>query len=341
MSICKRKFGIIHGEEIYEYTLENSTGFRARILNLGGIIRTLEYKGVDMVLGFDSAEDYEHNTPYFGAVIGRNSNRIENAEFTLNGNTYKLNANNGKNNLHGGICGFDKKVWSVEEVDGEESTIVLSTFSPDGEEGFPGNADIRVTYTVTSQNALRIHYEAVCDADTVINLTNHTYFNLNGHDSGSIENHTLWLNSSFYTPNSATCVPTGEVLSALDGALDFTSPVTIAHNLSLAHPQTELFSGYDHNFVLNGVGYRKAAVAKGDQSGITMEMYTDRPGVQLYTANGLSGERACKDGAVYTAHGALCLETQAFPNNLKFAHFPTAILKAGEKYDTTTEYRFV
>lgn len=341
MSITKSKFGKCNGADVYEYTLENGKGLKARILSLGGIIRTLEYKGVDVVLGRDSAEEYERNSGYFGAVIGRNSNRIAGAKFTLGGKTYTLNANNGANNIHGGLYGFDKKIWEATESDGDEPSLVLSTVSPDGEEGFPGNAQIRVTYTVTSKNSLRIHYVAVSDADTVMNLTNHSYFNLNGHDRGTIEGHTLWLDADFYTPNSNDCIPTGEVLSVSGTPFDFSTPETIGERLAMAHPQTELFKGFDHNFALNGTGYRKVGVLKGDKSGIAMEVYTDRPAVQIYTANGMDNTRVCKGGALYSPHGAICLETQAFPDNLRRSHFPSAVLKKGEIFSTVTEYLFI
>lgn len=341
MSIIKNKFGTLDGKDVYEYILANENDFRVSILSFGGIIRSITYKGYDVVLGRDTMEEYKNNRGCFGSLIGRNSNRIEDARFTIGTTTYELCANNGRNNIHGGKVGFDAKVWDSAEQDGVESSVVLTLHSPDGEEGFPGNADVTVTYTVTSDNALRIHYEAVCDADTVVNLTNHTYFNLNGHASGTADNHLLQIDSSFYTPNSSECLPTGEILSVEGTAFDFTSPRTVANALSKKHPQTELFGGFDHNFVLNGTGFRKSAVVKGDISGITMEMYTDRPAVQLYTGNGIEKDRICKDGAVYAPHSGLCLETQAFPNNLKYSHFPTSILRKGEKYDTTTEFRFI
>ena len=341
MSIIKNKFGIVDSKDVYEYILENENGFRVSILNYGGIIRSIFYKGYDVVLGRDTMEEYVNNSGCFGEIIGRNSNRIEDACFSIGDKTYKLCANNGRNNIHGGKKGFGLKVWNAQEKEGAEPALVLTLRSPDGEEGFPGNADIKVTYTVTAENALKIHYEAVCDADTVINLTNHTYFNLNGHASGITDNHLLKIDSSFYTPNSKECLPTGEILSSKGTAFDFTSFKTVAQALSMKHPQTELFGGFDHNFVLNGTGYRKSAVLKGDKSGITMEMYTDRPAVQLYTGNGIQKDRICKDGVKYAPHSGLCLETQAYPNNLKFSHFPTSILKKGEKYDTTTEFRFV
>ena len=341
MCIIKNKFGSIDGLEVYEYVLENENDFRVSIINYGGIIRSIRYKGYDVVLGRDTMDEYKDNRGCFGEIIGRNSNRIEDARFTIYGKTYELCANNGRNNLHGGKRGFGLKVWNAQMQEGTEPALILTLCSPDGEEGFPGNADVKVTYTVTAENALRIHYEAICDADTVINLTNHTYFNLNGHASGSTDNHLLQIDSSFYTPNNSECLPTGEILSTKGTAFDFTSFKTVAEALAMKHPQTELFGGFDHNFVLNGTGYRKAAVLKGDKSGITMEMYTDRPAVQLYTANGMQKDRVCKEGAIYTPHSGLCLETQAYPNNLKFSHFPTSILRKGEKYDTTTEFRFV
>ena len=341
MSICKNKFGTYDGFDVYEYTLENKSGLCVSILNLGGIVRSLVYRGTDVVLGRDSVEEYADNDGYYGALIGRNSNRIENAEFSLNGKTYKLCANDGRNNLHGGKCGFDKKIWNVCECDVKEPSLILTTQSCDGEEGFPGNADIKVTYTVTEDNALRIHYEAVCDADTVMNMTNHSYFNLNGHANGAVDGHKLWIDSCFYTPNTDDCVPNGEILSVKDTPFDFGEDKTLGERFASEHSQKELFGGFDHNFVLNGSGYRKVASLTGDISCITMEVYTDQSGIQLYTGNGIVEDRVCKGGFRYVKHGALCLETQAFPNNLKYPHFQSAVLKKGEKYDTVTEYRFI
>lgn len=208
------------------------------------------------------------------------------------------------------------------------------------DEGFPGNLKVKLTYTLTKNNSLKINYNAVSDKDTVVNLTNHSYFNLAGHSSGSICNQVLQINSEFYTPNCSECMPTGEILSVMGTPFDFRVPKPIGQDISADFSQIEMFGGYDHNFILDGSGYRLGAVASCPQNGITMKMYTDKPAVQLYTTNGTEKDRACKDAVVYSAHQAFCLETQYYPNSLKFSHFPSPILKAGEVYDFTTEYEF-
>ena len=341
MSITMKKCGEINGKEIYAYNLDNGKGLSAEILNYGGIITKLVYNGTDVALGFDSFDEYLNNSVCFGALIGRNSNRIENAEFELNGKTYKLNANNGRNNLHGGKDGFNKKVWDAECIDTDEPALILSYLSPDGEEGFPGNAQIKVTYKLTADNAIQIHYEGECDCDTVINMTNHTYFNLNGHDSGSVESQKLWLASDFHTPNTPEVIPNGQIVSSKETPFDFSTETTIGENISIRHEQMDLFGGYDHNFVLKGRGYRLAGRATGDKSGIVMEIYTDQPGIQLYTPVKFNPDRKYKDGAKYGRYGAICFETQAFPNGLKFSHFPDVVVRKGEKYYTVTTYKFI
>ncbi len=340
MSIIKEKYGMLNGEEVYQFTLDNGNGLSAKIITYGGIITNLIYDGVDVVFGRDSLEEYLDNPTYYGALIGRNSNRIANAEFKLNGKTYTLNKNNGNNNLHGGNGGFANRNWVAEAVDEAEPKLILTLNSPDGEEGFPGNLDIKVTYTLTENNAISIHYEGECDADTIVNMTNHSYFNLNGHNSGTVDGHRLWLDADFYTPNNSECIPTGEVLSVKDTPFDFKYDTAMAEHFASDHSQVKMFKGFDHNVILNGFDYRKAGKLIGDKTGIVMEMYTDCKGVQLYTCNGESNGRVCKDGAVYQYHGALCLETQAFPNNANCSHFPSSILRKGEKYDTTTCYVF-
>ena len=340
MSVKKVKFGDYNGSEVYLYTLTNNSGLSAEILNYGGIIRKLVYKGVDVVLGRDTMEEYIDNDGYFGALIGRNSNRIENAEFELGGKTYKLYVNEGNSNLHGGKEGFDKKVWNAETKDGEEPSLILTYTSPDGEEGFPGEVKVQVTYTLTNDNSIKIHYLGKTDKDTVLNMTNHSYFNLNGHASGKVDGHLLRVDSDFYTPNSAGCMPNGEVLSVKNTPFDFSTEETLGERFKSSHEQMRMFDGIDHNFAIKGRGYRKAASVKGDKSGIIMEVYTDTAGVQVYTTNQLK-ERKCKEGAVYGKHSAVCLETQAFPNNLSFSHFPDGILRKNEIYDTTTAYKFI
>ena len=232
-------------------------------------------------------------------------------------------------------------MWDAVPADGDEPSLVLSLKSPDGDCGFPGNAEVTVTYTLTKDNALMIHYEATADADTLMNMTNHTYFNLNGHASGRIDNHRLWLDSSFYTPNRPDAVPTGEILCVKGTPFDFTGDRTIGEGLLSGYEQIAMFGGYDHNFALNGVGYRKSAVLKGDKSGIVMEMYTDRPGVQLYSAMGCQKGVLQKEGAEYGPYNAVCLETQCFPGSTSYSHFPGAVLRKGDKYDTVTTYKFI
>ena len=340
MSIIRKKYGELNGNIIYAYILDNCRGLSAEIINYGAILTHLVYNGTDVVLGYDNFDEYIDNPYYMGAIIGRNSNVIENAEFTLNGKNYKLFPNDKRNNNHGGKEGFNKKIWNAEYVDGEEPSLVLTYLSPDGEEGFPGNAHIKVTYTLTTDNALQIHYEVECDQDTVINMTNHSYFNLNGHNSGSIEGHRLWLASHFYTPCTEKLVPCGEIRSVEGTPFDFTTESKIRERLAIGHKQIEMLGGYDHNFVLDGRGHRLAGTLKGDKSGITMEMYTNQPAVQFYLPVEFNPDRKYKDGAKYIQYGALCLETQAFPNGLKHSHFPDVVLKKGDKYDRMTAYKF-
>ena len=322
------------------FTLDNNNGLRAEILNYGGIIKSIIYKGTDVVLGRDTLEEYFKNEGYFGAIIGRNSNRIENSRFTLSGKTYTLYANDGRNNLHGGKEGFDKKVWEAEVIDSSEPTLILKTKSPDGEEGFPGNVSVTVTYTLTKDNALKIHYEGLTDTDTVLNMTNHTYFNLNGHKSGTALGHKLYLAADFYTPNTNECMPYGEILSVKGTPFDFTKEQTLGNVFSIEHGQIKMFNGIDHNLVLSGSGYRLIGKLTGNKTGIEMQISTDRPGIQLYTGNMIEQGRICKDGVCYPIHAGICLETQAFPNSLKYSHFPNSILKKNEKYDSITEYKF-
>lgn len=338
--IKKEYYGTLDGAEISLYTLDNGKGLVAKITDCGGIITELYVNGTDVVLGRDSLEEYLTNNGYYGALIGRNANRIADSQFELNGKTYKLFANDGKNNLHGGKVGFDKKLWSAEMIDEEEPKLCLCLKSPDGDEGFPGNADIKVTYTVTSENSIKIHYEAVCDADTVMNMTNHSYFNLNGHDSGAIDNHTITVESDFYTPNDYESMPTGAVCPVDGTVFDVRKPVKFADIFASNDEQVKIFRGFDHNFCLRGRGFRKISTLTGDKSGISMDTYTDLPGVHIYSGNGIEEDIVCKGGNIYKMHQAVCLETQYFPNAFKNSHFPSTILKKGEKYDTTTEFKF-
>lgn len=339
MSITSKKYGEFNGKEVRAYTLSNGKGLSAEIINYGGIITRLVYNGTDVVLGWDNLEEYVNNSGYYGALVGRNSNRIENAEFELNGKTYILFPNHIKSNLHGGPDGFNKRIWDAECVDEEEPALILRLISPDGDQGFPGEVSVKVTYILTKDNAISIHYEAECAQDTIINMTNHSYFNPNGHESGSVENCSLWMASSFYTPNNPECCPLGSILPVDGTPFDFREETTIGANLAIKHEQIELFDGYDHNFVLDGRGLRKVAVYTGNKSGISMEVFTDCPGVQIYIPT-KKPDGKTKDGAEYCRYNAICLETQAFPNSMKYSHFPSTVVKAGEKYDTTTVYKF-
>ncbi len=342
--IKKREYGTARtGETVYAYTLENGNGMSAEILTYGGIITKLHVPDanggtVDVVLGRNNLEEYFDNAGYVGALIGRHANRIALSRFELNGKTYELNPNENSNNLHGGIIGFDKKVWAAEESGTDDApALILTLHSPDGDEGFPGNLDVTVTYTVTADNIFRIEYKAVSDADTVVNLTNHSYFNLAGY--GVIDAQILRLNAPFYTPNDDEGMPTGEVLSVEGTPFDFRAEKAIGEGFTSGHEQIELFNGYDHNYVIEGVGMRFAARAKCPDNGVVMTVYTDAPAMQLYTSNGLP-EGNYKGGAKGGLHAAFCLETQCFPNAMTHRHFPGPVLRAGEEYSHTTEFRF-
>lgn len=338
--IEKKEYGRVGEKEVYLYKLDNGRGLSAEIITYGGILRTLTFDGTDVVLGRDSLEEYMNNTGCYGALIGRNSNRIANGEFTLNGVKYTLAKNNGNNNLHGGLVGFGKRVWDSKAIDKEEPSLVLTLVSADGDEGFPGKVKVKVTYTLTSDNAIKIHYEGKSNRDTLLNMTNHTYFNLNGHASGTVDDHVLKMASGFYTPNTPECMPYGVVEKTEGTPFDFTEGLRLGDGFASDHEQIKLFSGYDHNFALDGFGYREFATLSGDKTGIIMTAYTDRPAVQIYSGNGIDSERICKEGAKYPRHGGVCLETQVFPNAMEYSHFPSPILKKGDKYDTVTAFRF-
>lgn len=349
MSIVSKQFGkFLKGEVATCYTLDNGNGLIAEVLDYGCIIKNLYVKDrngeyVDVVLGRDTLAEYGDNDGYFGAVIGRNANRIANSRFNIKSKTYKLNANDGRNNLHGGLCGFDKKLWRVTLFNNpKEPSIMFKLRSPNGEEGFPGELDVTVTYTLTKNNGFLIDYVAVGDEDTVCNLTNHSYFNLNGHDSGkTVDNLKLKINSNFYTPNTKECLPNGEIRLVKGTPFDFTKGKLVGQDInSDTDEQIKMFGGYDHNFILEGNGRRKAASLYCEENGIKMDMYTDSIGVQLYTGNCIDEKRKCKGKTVYSKHSGLCLETQFIPNSFSFDHFPKPILPAGKTYHHVTEYRF-
>lgn len=345
VSVSKSLFGIMpDGKEVHLYTVENK-GIRAEFISYGCILKSLVVKDknkndVDVVLGRDTLEEYLNNGGCLGETVGRFANRINNAEFELDGKIYKISANEGKNCLHGGTKGFSKYVWDCNSFDPDSSAISFEMTSPDGDQGFPGNLNVIVTFTLTDDNALDIHYEAVCDKDTVINLTNHSYFNLNGHDSGDMLSHKLKINGGFVTLTDDKQIPHGEIVSVKGSPFDFTEFKSVGQDINADVEQVKIAGGYDHNWVLSGRGMKEAAVLVGDKTGIKMTTYTDKPAVQIYTCNGIDSERKYKNGAVYHARQGICLETQYFPNSIEVSHFPSPILKCGEKYDTTTRYSF-
>lgn len=348
LSIMREVFGTtLEGKETYIYTLRNSKGMTVEITNFGGIILSVKVpdkNGVfeDVVLGFDNLENYTRKGPYFGALIGRYANRIENGSFELKGIKYQVPKNDGENSLHGGIKGFDKVLWEAKLFGGEEQSLELTYLSKDGEEGYPGNLSVKVTYTLTENNEIIIDYFASTDKDTVINLTNHCYFNLSGHASGSILKHKLKLYADNFTVNDKYSIPTGEIRKVKGTPMDFTDFTEIGENIDSNYEQIVFGRGYDHNWVLNVSGARPELAAEvfEERSGRILEVYTTQPGVQFYSGNFLDGSNVGKDGAVYKQRAGFCLETQNFPNAMNINHFPSPVLKAGEEYKHTTIYKF-
>lgn len=349
MSIEKKFFGKTpEGNEVYLFKLTNSKGTSVEIINFGGIVRSLKVpdkKGSfdDIVLGYDKLEDYMKEGPYFGAIIGRYANRIANGTFNLNGTEYKLAINNGPNHLHGGLKGFDKAIWEPKIL--EDESLELSYLSRDMEEGYPGNLRIKVNYSLTEGNSLKIDYFAVTDKDTIINLTNHSYFNLSGHGSGNILNHKVLINADKFTAADKNSIPTGELRAVHGTPMDFTKLKKVGDEINSSYEQIAFANGYDHNWVINRVDNSlvKTSEVVDENSGRTMEVYTTMAGVQFYTGNFLEGsvDSPGKDGAKYLNYCGLALETQYFPNSINIKHFPSPILKAGEEYKHTTIYKFI
>jgi aldose 1-epimerase len=343
----KRSFGKTpDGTEVDLYVLTNSNGMTAKIMTYGATLTELQVpdrdgKFADVVLGFDNLEGYLAGHPFFGSTVGRCANRIAKGRFTLDGKEYKLATNNGPNHLHGGTKGFDKVVWkaAVQRTEPGALAVKFDYLSKDGEEGYPGNLNAEVTYTLTDKNELRLEYKATTDKATPVNLTNHTYFNLAGQGSGDILGHVLKLEAVEYTPTDATLIPTGEIKPVKDTPLDFTTPTPIGKHIAEIKADPV---GYDHNFVL-GKGGRKptqAARVVEPKTGRVMEVMTTEPGVQFYTGNFLDGKNKGKGGAVYNKHAGFCLETQHFPDSVNHSNFPNVILKPGEKFESGTIYKF-
>jgi aldose 1-epimerase len=333
------------GKPVNLYTLKNMNGLVAQVTNYGAIIVSInvpDRKGKlgDIVQGYDTAAEYINgNSPYMGAICGRCANRIAKGRFSLLDKQYSLAVNNGPNHLHGGITGFSKVVWTV--VNASDNSVKMEYFSTDGEEGYPGNLKVSVTYTLTDNNELRFDYHATTDKTTVVNLASHSYFNLAGAGAGSVYDQLLMINGDFYTPTDDTSIPTGEILSVKGTPMDFTRPKRIGEEIESDFEQLKFGAGYDHNFVLkHRTGTLGLAAAANDPaSGRVMEIYTTQPGVQLYSANWVNNEKG-KDGKIYNRRQAFCLETQYFADAINKPHFPSTILNPGEGYKHTVVHKF-
>ena len=342
--VSKQAAGTADGQPVDLYTLQDGK-ITVKILTYGGIVQSIEApdrngKTANIVLGFDGLDGYVQtgNKPYMGAIIGRYANRIAGGTFQLNGKTYHVPKNDGDNALHGGLNGFNKKVWTSTET---ENGVELKYVSKDGEEGFPGNLTTTVRYTLKG-NELRIDYTATTDADTVLNLTNHSYFNLKGQGNGDILGHAMKINAHRYTPVDKNLIPTGELAPVAGTPFDFLEPTAIGARIDADNEQLKLARGYDQNWVLEGDGKKVivAAEAYEPTTGRVLEVLTDQPGIQFYTGNFLDGSVTGTDGKVYKKRYAFCLETQHYPDSPNHPTFPTTELKPGETFRSTTVYRF-
>lgn len=340
---------VVNGDSTGLYNLTNNKGICVSITNYGGrlvgvIVPDKNKKPIDIEVGFNGIKDYEKSTEaYFGALVGRVANRIANGKFELDGKKYQLALNNGKNTLHGGVPGYQSKVWKVERHN--DSTLLLSLHSPNGDQGFPGNLSIQVAYTLTSDNELKIEYWAQSDQNTIVNLTSHPFFNLNGEGSGTILNHSIQIFAHHYTPIDDNLIPTGKIEPVEATPFDFTTTHTIGERLDTnSNAQLKFGKGYDHNFVLDGwknnSALLPAAKVTGDKSGITLEIFTDQQGLQFYSGNFMAGQNTFKSGKKDDFRTAFALETQHFPDAIHFPDFPSIVLEKGKQYHTLTIYKF-
>lgn len=347
MGIKVSEFGkTSKGSEAHLYTVVNSRGMAMEVSDYGATLVSIivpDAKGRmdDVLLGYGDVQDYEKGTCYFGACIGRNGNRVKNAQAVIGGKVYQMEKNEGENSLHSGSEGYSGIIWDAE-ADPKENSVRFHHTGADGEQGLPGTFDVTVTYTLTDENEIRIHYEGISDKDTIANMTNHGYYNLAGHASGNVENHVLWLDASAFTPVGEGMIPTGEILDVEGTPMDFRVAKKIGRDIGADYEQLKIAGGYDHNYVLpesNG-SIRRIAQITEETCGRTMEVLTDAPGVQFYAGNFVESRPIGKEGVVYGKRSGLCLETQGFPDAGHHEAFPTTVLKAGDKYDTTTIYRF-
>ncbi len=347
-TVVKSDFGSAPDGKVDLYTISNENGMTVAITNYGGIVQSIKVPNktetpLDVALGFDDLSGYLGEHPYFGGIIGRYGNRIAKGKFTIDGTTYDLATNNGPNHLHGGTKGFDKVIWAAEEAMSSEGfpQLKLAYVSKDGEEGYPGELSIEVVYTLTEENALQIDYTANTDKVTHVNLTNHSYFNLNGADSSDVLNHEMKLRASKYTPVNELLIPTGELADVANTPFDFSNFSKIGRGIERDDEQIKFGGGYDHNYVLDEPSMSSPfATVRSHVSGVIMKVYTSEPGVQFYSGNFLDGSNIGKGGVVYGKRSALCLETQHFPDSPNQEAFPSTLLKPGETYKTSTAYKF-
>jgi aldose 1-epimerase len=352
-SLQKKVYGKTpKGKSVEEYTLTNSNGMEVRIITLGGIITSIRVPDrngniANVVLGCASLEDYLGKSPYFGCITGRFANRIANATFKLNGTEYKLSANDGSHSLHGGAKGFDKQIWQAKEIKTDsEVGLELNRTSPDGEEGYPGNLATTVTYRLDNENVLHIQYKATTDKPTIVNLTNHSYFNLAGEGAGTIFGHELMLNADHYTPMiDSAAIPTGEVEKVEGTPFDFRKSTVIGERIRSGHEQMVYGRGYDHNWVLNRTTREEGAMILAAKlfepnSGRVLEVLTTEPAIQFYSGNFLTGTVVGSSSTTYRQSDGLCLETQHYPDSPNHPNFPSTVLNPGEIYQTTTVFKF-
>tara|TARA_Y100000768_G_scaffold363145_1_gene322541 strand:+ start:361 stop:1500 length:1140 start_codon:yes stop_codon:yes gene_type:complete len=349
INVNKEFFGkTTDGANVDQYTLKNSNGMEVSVISFGGIITSLKAKdrdgkNEDVVLGFDNLGDYENKSPYFGALIGRYGNRIKEGKFSLDGVEYKLAKNNGENHLHGGLKGFDKVIWDVEvKVNKSSASLMLRYTSMDTEEGYPGNLGIKVTYTLTNEDELKVRYEAETDKKTIVNLTQHSYFNLSAGLRKDILGHEITIDADYFLPVDMTLIPTGEIREVGQTPFDFREFKVVGDDIDLDETQITYGNGYDHCWVLNNQdeGVRFVASAYDPLSGRLLEVFSDQPGIQFYSGNFLDGTLQSKEGGNYEFRSGFCLETQHYPNSPNQENFPSVILNPGEKYNTETIFKF-